>query len=189
MKNKKVSLLIAALAIIGSIFMPFANAYATLDKTGEERLKQFLYVYAITECLDYASDSHFNESLTYGKSISDIFKYDPLQSSGGVLVNDWMGSVNCKDALSQLYGSNIQESAIKSGGILEGVYAAAMSSEFDFSCNYAIINSEATDFIRDGSGNVKIYTWPQGYVYNEQGEYDDKRVLLQSKCATTNLDT
>lgn len=175
MKNKKVSLLIAALAIISSIFMPFANAYATLDKTGEERLKQFLYVYAITECLDYASDSHFNESLTYGKSISDIFKYDPLQSSGGVLTNDWMGSVSCKDALSQLYGSNIQESAIKSGGILEGVYAAAMSSEFDFSCNYAIINSEATDFIKDGSGNVKIYTWPQGYVYNEQGEYDDKR--------------
>ena len=91
MKNKKVSLLIAALAIIGSIFMPFANAYATLDKTGEERLKQLLYVYAITECLDYASDANFNESLTYGKSISDIFKYDPMQSSGGVLTNDWMG--------------------------------------------------------------------------------------------------
>ena len=79
MKNKKVSLLIAALAIIGSIFMPFANAYATLDKTGEERysgagIKMKIVAYKSAKSIEVEfEDGSRRNGISYGQfTLGDI---------------------------------------------------------------------------------------------------------------------
>ena len=179
-KNKKFLSILAALAIsFSTLILPFSNAYADLDGQGETRAKNFIYAYAITECLKTYLSISIADSVTIGTDVATALA---PTAGASVKVGPWLGgatgTITCQDAFKGLFGSEkVTQEMLETGGLLSGVYAAQAGAELTLECWYGIRNAENNGFMSSTGGSIRYFQYPQGYSQNGTYELSDHRSI------------
>lgn len=164
-KTKIVASIVAIASLLITTISPIASAAASFSTEGQ--VKNALYAAAAYECIN----NTVLQNTAIGNKRDSII---PSTDTQKVFIGQWLGDANgqitCKDALTKTLGSGtITTNMLNSGQVLNGVYTQSASGEQQIRCNYGIVNS---------SGNATMdgtYSWPQGYIYDIDGNLVDKR--------------
>lgn len=164
-KTKIVASILTIATLLITTISPIASAASSFNTEGQ--VKNALYAAAAYECIN----STILQNTAIGNKRDSII---PSADTQKVFIGQWLGDANgqitCKDALTKtLGGGNITTNMLNSGQVLNGVYTQSASGEQQIRCNYGIVNS---------SGNATMdgtYSWPQGYIYDINGNLVDKR--------------
>lgn len=164
-KTKIVASILTIATLLVTTISPIASAASSFNTEGQ--VKNALYAAAAYECIN----NTILQNTAIGNKRESII---PSADTQKVFIGQWLGDANgqitCKDALTKTLGSGtITTNMLNSGQVFNGVYTQSASGEQQIQCNYGIVNS---------SGNATmdgVYSWPQGYIYDVNGNLVDKR--------------
>ncbi len=156
-KSKLKAIFLCVLISMSSAYVPFYGASALSATEGQALAEEFINAAALYKCFNEIKDSNLRSTIR----VNDTLIKDILLNAGTPVIHDnWLGDINCKEALAKVVGEDTYVSLKEiDEGLLGYAYTySASQMEYLTTCRYEIFGSD---------GETKLpgkYYFYQGYL-------------------------